>query len=587
MKQFAITFFAVVTGLIAFVIMIPVAGFLLADGPREEVPETLVLTLDLNQALHDAPSNDPISQMLERQSLSVPEIVSALKRASTDERVKGLKIILGSSGIRAAQAQEIRHAIKAFRASSKFAVAFSQQFSATGLGAYYTAAACDEIWLQTTGDMHVTGIAVAAPFLRDTLKKIGVTPQLGRRHEYKSAANTFTETDFTAPHRDSIQTLLASTFDRIAADVSRDRQWQKGSFNEIVDTAPHSATDALSLQLVDRLGYEDEVRASLLKRSGEDAEFITLGRYLNDVGGAYDKGQTVALIYGTGTIVSGQSSRQSGAFSRNVTMGGDTIAQAFRDAADDPDVKAIVFRISSPGGSYVASDQIWREVVRAREAGKPVVATMGSTAASGGYFVAMAADQVLAQAGTVTGSIGVLGGKMVAADLLDKFGVHLREISVGKNATINSGLREYTPEQWQSVNKSLDRVYDDFTGKVAKARGLSDAAVDKAARGRIWTGADALEMGLIDEIGGFDAAIERAKELAEINADAPVRLREYPLSKTLSEQVLALVGGLENVDDAAALVNAVADNPQLQSALAPLTATAAGVLTLPAFYDLP
>jgi protease-4 len=268
-------------------------------------------------------------------------------------------------------------------------------------------------------------------------------------------------------------------------------------------------------------------------------------------------------------------------------MGSDTIAQAFRDAVDDPDVAAIIFRVSSPGGSYLASDQIWREVQLARKAGKPVVATMGATAASGGYFVAMAADKVLAQPGTITGSIGVLGGKMVTADLLSKLGITLGEISVGNNALIGSSLREYTPEQWKWINRSLDRVYQDFTRKAAKARGLNAEQIDRAARGRIWTGADALQIGLVDMVGGFVDAVDQAKELAGIDSSAPVKLLQFPKSKTFSEQLLTLAAGLNGIEDAATLVATVTRNPYVRETLAPMARASSGVLTMPPLYQLP
>ncbi len=587
MKQFLITFFAVIFGLVVFVLSVPLVGLLITAPPDVSLPNTTILSLDLNQVIPEAPNNDPFSRFLEHQGLSVPEIVSVLHRASDDSKVKGLYVKLGSIGMRTAQAQEFRDAIKFFRASGKFAVAYAQQFSGNGMGAYYTAAACDEIWLQTTGESHVSGIAVSAPFIKQTLDKIGVSPQLGRRHEYKTAANTFTESDFTKVHRQSLERFIGSMFNRITSEISSDRDFTPQELIDHIDSAPHTAEEALNVGLVDKLGYEDQVRASLIDRTGEDVEFVSVQDYFGLAGGNYEDGKTIALIYGTGTIVSGKSGGRGGPLSQNVTMGSDTIAQAFRDAVDDEDVEAIVFRVSSPGGSYLASDQIWREIVRARKAGIPVVATMGATAASGGYFVAMAADIVIAQAGTITGSIGVLGGKMVAADLLSKLGINLGEVSIGKNALIGSSFRNYTPEQWTWINRSLDRVYSDFTSKVATARDLSTEQVNDVARGRIWTGDDAVRNGLIDKIGGFADAIDQAKVLAGIDVASPIQLKQYPKSVTFSEQMLSLIGGLEGVIQAATLLQAVAHNLRIQETLTPLANAPSGVLTMPTLYRVP
>lgn len=592
MKQFFITFFAVLSALLTLVIVLPVAGLIMTTAPRFDVPADMVLTLELNRQLLEGPASDPLSGLFGDQALSVPEIVSALKRAATDDRVKGLTLNLGGGGPRIAQVQEIRGAISKLRESGKFVQTYAQHFAGRGISAYYLAAASDEIWLQTTSELHATGISVATPFVKETLRKIGVVPQFGRRHEYKTAANSFSHDDFTRPHRESIENLLRSTFDAVAIDIARDRNMEVQQFKDIVDIGPLSAEDALSKGLVDRLGYKDEFEAALKEKTGKDTRFLTVKNYLKHVGGGYDTGDTIAVIYGAGAIVSGKSEDRGRAFSRGSTMGSDTIAHAIQNAAKDSDVKAIVFRISSPGGSYLASDQIWRAVIKAREAGKPVVASMGSVAASGGYFVAMAADRILALPGTITGSIGVMGGKMVTAGLLEKLGVRVGEISVGEYALLQSSQREYTPEQWRWVNASLDRVYDDFVGKVAQARSMTAEQIDLVARGRIWSGKSAHEIGLVDELGGFSAAIDSAKILAGISPSAPVKLKQFPPAKSFPERLLELMHNLDNVEEVAVHLNSIVEWTQALdtfSAVSQLEAASGPsvALVMPPIIELP
>ena len=588
MKQFFVTFFAVLAALLTLLLMVPLAALWLSAAPEIEVPKGLILVLDMNRSLREAPAADPLSRMVEEQPISVPEVVSALTKAAEDDRVVGLSLTLGAGNASTAQIQEIRDSIIRFKSKGKFVLAYAQQIAGLGLGAYYLAAASDQIWLQTTSELHATGMAVATPFVKESLGKIGVSPQFGKRHEYKTAANTFLESDFTQHHRESLEDLVQSIFDHVTGDIAKDRGWAREHFVDLVNRGPHAAEDALEQGLIDRLGYRDEYQEALFREGGKEAEEITVGEYLERFGGAYDSGEKIALIYGVGTIVAGKSNDRSGTFSLGLTMGGDTIAQAFKDAAADPEVKAILFRVSSPGGSYLASDQIWRAAIKAREAGKPVVASLGALAASGGYFVAMAADEILTQPGTITGSIGVLGGKLVTAKLLEKLGVKLGEISVGENALLQSSQREYTPEQWQWINRSLDRVYRDFVAKVASARRLNEAQTDSAARGRIWSGSDALEVGLVDELGGFAAAIERAKALGGIEPGVPVKLTQFPRAKTISEQLATFLTGLDSLEKTGAVLGELAQAPYVAETLAPLGVGQEpyGLLSMPPLYEL-
>lgn len=582
-KKVLVNLVAMVSALALALVLVAALLFALAGDGEPGLPERMVLEIDLNQPVAEAPSDDPLALALGRSALSVPGIVSALERAAGDDRVRALAVRLGNGPLTLAQAQELRDAVRAFRRSGKPATAYAQMFLTSAMSNYYLAAAFDEIWLQPSGELHAAGLAVASPFLRGAIDKLGLKLQFGQRHEYKNTINALTEKGFTKPHREAIERLLRSNFETLAADIAGDRKLAVSRVVELIDHGPRTAGEALDAGLVDRLGYQDEFDGEVLEAAGPEAEFTPLARYLETTGGAYGEGQTMAVIFATGMIVPGRGDGGDG--SASGIMGGETIARALREAREDPDVRAIVFRISSGGGSYVASDQIWRELANARADGLPVVVSMGSRAASGGYFVALPANRILAQPGTITGSIGVYGGKVVTRDLLDKLGISFGEVAAGKNALINSPLSEYTPAQWRWLNRSLDRVYEDFTAKVAEARGLTREQVEEVARGRVWSGADAAERGLVDQLGGFASAIAQARELAGLEPLAPVELRRFPAPRSLAEQVWGYLGGIRSLDGMAA---------RLAIILEPLAAVddalgrglPAGLLVMPPLFEI-
>jgi len=320
---------------------------------------------------------------------------------------------------------------------------------------------------------------------------------------------------------------------------------------------------------VDGLAYRAEVHDTLKQQAGTGAEFLSWEAYLDRAGRPHQSGKTIALIYGVGGVRRGKSGFDP--LFAEPAMGSDTVTAAFRAAIEDRDVKAILFRIDSPGGSYVASDTIWRETVRARKAGKPVIASMGDVAGSGGYFVAMAADRIVAQPGTITGSIGVLGGKMYTAGLWEKLGISWDEAHVGRNARMWSGAWDYSPEEWARGEAMLDRIYTDFTSKVAEGRRLPKEQVLKIARGRIWTGEDARTLGLVDELGGFPLALRLAKKAAKIPEAEEVNLRVYPEKRGTLE---LLIDRLTNLDATTPLLRLL---QPVVSRLAPLAAPPAAL----------
>jgi protease-4 len=330
---------------------------------------------------------------------------------------------------------------------------------------------------------------------------------------------------------------MNSWFEQMKDGICKARQIAPDKFQAVVDAGPYLGKEALDAKLVDGLAYLDGVYSQVKSEAGDGAELLYLDKYLNRAGRPHDSGKKIALVFGVGGVTRGRSDYDPVQGSQ--TMGSDTVAGAIRAATDDKDVKAILFRVDSPGGSYVASDTIWREVVRARQAHKPVIVSMGNLAGSGGYFVAMAADKIVAEPGTITASIGVLGGKMLTSGLWDKVGLSWDEVHDGENATMFTGTHDYTPAEWGRFQAWLDRVYVDFTSKVADGRKLPKEKVLEIAKGRIWSGQDAKNLGLVDELGGYDTALKLVKQAIGVPENDEVKIVVYPRPKTLLESVLA------------------------------------------------
>ncbi|HEX9033029.1 MAG TPA: signal peptide peptidase SppA [Streptosporangiaceae bacterium] len=494
----------------------------------------LVLELDLTDGIIESRPTDPVSAIMTRHQPAITEILAALKTARKDDRVRALIVKLGGKPIGLGAVQELREAVRRFRAEGKATVAWAETFGEFSAGnvPYYLATAFETIWLQPSGDLGLTGLATERVFLRGALDKLGVRMEIGARHEYKSAAEQLTETGYTEAAREATARMAESITEQLAEAVAERGKIEPGKAAELVSEGPYLAEQALQAGLVDTLGYRDEVYSSVMRhaRDGQEPVLLYLGRYYRAREMASRARQltaprpySVALIHAAGAIRRGRNGRSP---LTGAAMGSDSITAALRTATADPRIRAIVLRVNSPGGSYVASDSIWHEVVRARNAGKPVVVSMGDVAASGGYFISMAADAIVAQPGTVTGSIGVISGKPVLGDMLGKAGVTTDSVVIGKHAAMFSTAHPFTPEEWSLVDAWLDHIYADFTGKVAVGRGLSAQRVHELARGRVWTGADARERDLVDELGGIEDAAEIARSRAALPASAP--LVHYP-----------------------------------------------------------
>ena len=497
----------------------------------------LIIELDLEQPLVEKP-NSLMASLGVSEPLSLRGAIETLERASHDPHVKVLvaRINTGAAGL--ARNQELRDAVMRFRASGRKAIAFAETFGevAPSNGGYYLATAFDEIYLQPTGDLGLTGLRAESPFYRGTFDKLGMTPRGGHRHEYKNALNTYTQTELTTAHRESLESLLGSQFSQMVRGISERRKISEAKLRELVNSGPYLAKEALHAGFVDGLLYRDEVYAKAHEIAGQKAELLYLDKYRKRAGGAFDKGAHVAVITGSGAVQRGES--EFNFMLNDSVMGSDTLTAAFRAAADDDKVKAIIFRVDCPGGSVVASDAILREAGRARKKGKPVIVTMGNLGASGGYYVALDADRVLAQPGTITGSIGVLRMKLVTREFWNKLGMTYGEVETARNASIWSAQADYSPEQQGKLDAWLDHVYAEFTGKVAASRRLPIERVQEIAKGRVWTGEQALELGLIDEVGGWHASIAAARSAARLKSDAPVKLVDFPKKQSIVERLL-------------------------------------------------
>ncbi|HET7074682.1 MAG TPA: signal peptide peptidase SppA [Mycobacterium sp.] len=511
------------------------------------VPNGCVLEFSLRSAPPETTGLDPLAIITGgSRPMALRDVVAAIHRAAEDPRVAGLIARVQLAASPPAVVQELREAIAAFSAV-KPSLAWAETYP--GTLSYYLASAFGEVWMQPSGSVGLIGFASNATFLRDALAKAGIEAQFVARGEYKSAANLFTEDGFTDAHREAVTRMLESLQEQVWQAVAQSRKIDPAALDELADRAPLLRDDAVASGLVDRIGFRDEAYARIAELVGvedvsdeESPPRLYLARYagaararlappMPPVPGRRTK-PTLAVVTIDGAIVNGRGGPQFLPLGTS-NVGGDTIAAALREAAADDSVSAIVLRVDSPGGSVTASETIWREVKRARERGKPVVASMGSVAASGGYYVSMGADAIVADPGTITGSIGVITGKLVVRDLKDRLGVGSDTVRTNANADAWSVDAPFTPQQRAHREAEADLFYTDFVTRAAEGRKLTTEAVEVVARGRVWTGADALARGLVDELGGFRTAVRRAKVLAGLDADTEVRIINYPGSSLL------------------------------------------------------
>ncbi len=526
MKQFLITAAGVFAGLLIFMIGVPfvlISMAASAAGPAP-IPARTVLELDLREPLTDQSPQSPLAGFA--RGHSVMSILEGLRRAEKDDRIKGLLIRLPESGVEPGLADELRLGIRHFRAAGKPIVAHSQGLYPSGFitATYMMGAAADEMWMQPGASFQVTGLANEDLFFKRAFDKFGVHADYEQRYEYKNAVNGYLYDDYTPAHRAAELSWLGSVYDTEISSAAGDRRLDPTVLKKSLEAGPYLADDAVGLHLIDHLGQVHEAQTALLKRAGVGAKMLDFedyahGRAPREVGA----GPTVAVIEAEGDIVDGKD-QGGNPFRGGSSIYADDISDAFYDAIKAKDVRAIVFRLNSPGGSDTASEEILAAIRAAKAAGKPVVVSMGAYGASGGYWVSSEASAILAEPSTLTGSIGVFGGKFVVGPALAKFGVDVRQLGVGSAYAGAFGMgQEFTPAQRAAFAHWMDRIYDNFVARVAVGRKLSPDRVREIAKGHVWTGVQAKQLGLVDEIGGFYEAITKAKTLANITGEARLR----------------------------------------------------------------
>jgi protease-4 len=512
-------FVKVALAILLVVLVLMALGMIHGDG----LPDKMVLTADLRTPMADSSRRSGLG--FGEKPLTTMDMVLSLDRASRDSRVKGLFLRVGG-GISIAQAEELDAAIKRFRQSGRFVIVHSQGFDSGAIGDYLAAASANEVWMQPKSTFGASGTGAGAVFLRGLFDKINAVPQIAKRSDYKSAADMFMEKDYTGPDREQTTEFLQSWYDSATQGAGALRNVSAKQVANAFEASPQFAEDALRDHLVDRLGYDDDAKDAALGRAGAGAKDVSLKHYEKEISDLGEAGLPhVALIEAAGDIVDGGT--HDGVDGSSV-IAGDDYARAIRDATRDSSVKAIVLRVDSPGGSVSASDQILDAVKKAQKAGKPVVVSMATLAASGGYYISASADRIVAEPGTLTGSIGVLTGKVSFGKSVGLIGVGVDQIGIGKNALMDSVVSPYTPDQWANLNHQADVIYADFTQKVAEGRKLPLSKVQEIAKGRVWTGADAKSRGLVDQLGGFWTAADDAKKLAGIGANERVAFKIYP-----------------------------------------------------------
>jgi protease-4 len=533
MKQFLLTLAGVFVGLTLFFIGVPflLLSIALGGSRAAPTPAASVLVLDLRGPLTDQ-EPETLLGLFGQHPLSVMRVVETLKRAETDNRIKALFVRLPDAGIDPGEADELRLAFRAFHDAGKPVVAFSQGLYQGGAvtSTYMLGAAADEFWMQPGAPFQATGFANESLFFKRLFDKYGVKAAFEQRYEYKTAVNSYLYDDFTPAQKEADLSWMGSVYDTALHAAAADRKLDPVKLKDLIEGGPYDAADAQAKGLIDKLGDLKAAENEAASRGGAGSQLIDFGDYAqaarHGVGG-FGRPQ-IAVISAEGDITTGPD----GASLTGQDINADEVAGALYAAAQDSAVKAIVFRLNSPGGADTASEEILA-AVRAARAAKPIVVSMGTYGASGGYWVSSGASAIVAEPSTLTGSIGVFGGKFAIGPALARLGVDVRDLSVGgQYADADSPVGDFTPAQRAAFAASVDRVYAGFIQRVATGRRMTPAQVQAIARGRVWTGVQAKQLGLIDQLGGFYAAVDKAKDLAGLSGQ-DVDLKAVTAQRTI------------------------------------------------------
>jgi len=536
--------FAIFFTLIGVVFFFAIAGIFLLYllvGRGPVIPSSARLTLEIGGELAEVEPADVVTYLSGGRVPTVSGIVDNLRKARVDDRVRS--VLLKPTGLTTpfwGKIQEIRDAVVDFKKSGKPVYAYLEY---GGDRDYYLASAADKVFLMPSSTLDVTGVATYELFLRGTLDSVGVVADLEHVGKYKTGSNTFTEKGFTPAHREMDASLNRDLYDQIVDGIAGGRKKSQDEIRRLLDQGPFLPEEAVRAGLIDELAYEDQVTGKLedANAGARDLDGVDYG-HVSSRSLGLNRGPRIAVIYAAGTIASGRSGYDP---VQGAILGSETLIQYIRRARDDRSVRAIVLRIDSPGGSAAASDAIWRElmITRQERSDRPIVASMSDLAASGGYYIAMPSQTIVAQPSTLTGSIGIFGGKFATGGLYEKLGARTDSVSDGKNAEINSPLRPYNVDERKEVRDQLQAFYDQFVEKVAESRGSTPEKIDQLAQGRVWTGRQAKGNGLVDELGGLAAAVTIAKRHAKIEESSDVELVVYPPAKSFYELLADQLAG--------------------------------------------
>ncbi len=528
--------------LVALVLVVLIGLALLVAAVRGNAPtveSNSVLSLRVSGTLPDYVPEDPLRRFFGGPDQSLSDLVLQFKKAKVDDRIKVIVLDINMSAVGWGKAEEIRDAIADFRTSGKPVYA-SLEFGMNK--EYYIATACDKIYVAPPGELFINGLAADVMFFRGSLDKLGIYPDMYQIGKYKSAGDMFTQKQMTEAHREYINSLVDDLFNRYVAAIAKDRGKSVEEVRALIDNAPYSAAKAKEAGLIDAVVYRDdmekELKAKLGYKESDQLRIVRSSTYseIEPESLGLDKGEKIAVIYATGDIGSGQSENSP---SGDQSIGSDTLAKALNEARDDKSIKAIVIRVDSPGGSGLASDIIWHAVVSAKEK-KPVVISMSDVAASGGYYIAAGASKIVAQPSTITGSIGVVAGKPVLRGFYDWLGISNEYVMRGKNAGMFRETEKFSPDERAKFEEWIKTTYyQDFVPKVAQGRNKDAAYIDSIAQGRVWTGSQGKERGLVDEFGGLDRAVEVAQELAGIPKDKGVHRVILPFPRTFLQDLMS------------------------------------------------
>ncbi|MDO1559665.1 signal peptide peptidase SppA [Brevundimonas sp. 2R-24] len=566
MKQFFLTLAGVFAGMMLFFVGLPVLLIVSAIGSAQpSVPGRAVLELDLRQGLTDQTPANPFAAL--GGAVSVMDVVEALDRAEEDSQIKGLFVRLPEGGMTPAAADELRHAFRRFRAAGKPIVAHSQGVMASGaaVSTYMLGASSGDLWMQSNATLEAVGLATEEIFLGRAFDRYGVNAQFEQREEFKNAVNAFTQSDYTPAHREATLSWMNAIYEAAVGKAAQERRRTPDQLRATLEQGPYPAERARQLGLIDHVGEMEQARDAILERAGRGSRLVDFGEYVRaHVPGG---GGSIALVEGEGSIMTGYGTIDL--FGSGDGIYSDDVAEQLYRAAEDDDVKAVVFRVSSPGGSPVASEQILAAVRAVRAAGKPVVVSMGAYGASGGYWIASEADEIVAQPTTLTGSIGVYSGKMALGDALARFGVDVRGLAVGgAYADAYDAGEGFDAQDRAVLAQQVDQVYADFITRVARGRDLPPERVREIARGRVWTGAQARELGLVDHLGGYHEAVARAAALANLGDAADVRVKRYERDLGPFGGLFQALGGASTSLRGLMALGAVLSDPEARAALA-------------------